>query len=202
MKKLEQRQFYYKDLFQTIIDFFHQSCLDNPSVQKILLPDLNYFLDMMNQRIPTDRLIGEIIKSNASETQRKDFAEYLISKILSEGYFRSSLINYLTKLAQSSSGEEGSAGNDEEENSNQQFIMKRIIQSSKFRSLLYMTRATTSIKLGIIKTYVRKKQMYERLGKEEDHELLQDKEALDLHIAVVDLISTCARNSIYGISQV
>lgn len=78
--------------------------------------------------------------------------------------------------------------------------MKQIIQSSKFRSLLYMTKGTNSIKLGIIKTYIRKKQMYERMNKEEDHELLQDKETLDLHIAVVDLVSTCARGSVFGIS--
>ena len=67
LKQLENKEFYYKDLFQTIIDFFHQSCLNNPNVQSILLPNLNYFLDMMNQRIVTDKLISEIIKSNASE---------------------------------------------------------------------------------------------------------------------------------------
>ena len=64
-----------------------------------------------------------------------------------------------------------------------------------------MTKGTNSIKLGIVKTYIRKKKMYERMNKEEDHELLQDKETLDLHIAVVDLVTTCARNSVFGISQ-
>jgi hypothetical protein len=65
-----------------------------------------------------------------------------------------------------------------------------------------MSKSTNSIKLGMIKTYVKKKQLYKQIGKEEDHELLQDKEALDLHIAVVDLMAVCAKNSVYGISQI
>jgi hypothetical protein len=48
----------------------------------MLLPHLNYFLDLMNHRIVTDTLITEIIKSNADEKQRKNFAEYLIDKII------------------------------------------------------------------------------------------------------------------------
>jgi hypothetical protein len=47
---------------------------------------------MMNSRITTDQLISEIIKSNADEGQRKGFAGYLISKILGQAYFQSSLI--------------------------------------------------------------------------------------------------------------
>jgi len=51
---------------------------------------------MMNQRITTDLLISEIIKSNADEQQRKNFSEYLINKIIKESYFKSSLVKQLT----------------------------------------------------------------------------------------------------------
>lgn len=37
--------------------------------------------------------------------------------------------------------------------------------------------------------------------RELDTNLLKDKEALDLHLAVIDLIASCAKNNSYGISQ-
>lgn len=67
MKQLVNKEVYYKELFQVSIDFFHQVCLNNSNVQEILLPNLNYFLDLMNLRITTEQLISEIIKSNASQ---------------------------------------------------------------------------------------------------------------------------------------
>ena len=64
-----------------------------------------------------------------------------------------------------------------------------------------MSKGSTSNKLGIIKTYVKKREQYSLQGKEEDAALLADKEALDLHLAVVDLVAACARNSPFGIAQ-
>jgi len=48
LKALTGKEFFYRDLFQMTIDFFYQLCLNNPNCQNMLLPDLNYFLDMMN----------------------------------------------------------------------------------------------------------------------------------------------------------
>lgn len=62
----------------------------------------------MNHRIATDHLISEIIKSNADEDQRKGFAEYLIEKIVNEGYFKSSLIRQLIKIAADDKEEDSS----------------------------------------------------------------------------------------------
>jgi len=75
------------------------------------------------------------------------------------------------------------------------------MKSVQFRTLLYMTKNTNSSKLGIIKTYIKRRDSYNLLEKEDDVVLEQDKEALDLHLAVVDLITACARNSPYGIAQ-
>ena len=179
MKKLVSKEFYYKDLFQSIIDFFYQMCLNNPSCQKILLPNLNYFLDMMNQRIVTDHLISEIIKSNADEEHRKNFAEYLVSKIINEGYFQSSLIQQLIKLASDKSDSESGVSEGDSENSNQQFILKKIIESQKFRELLIMKTGTISKKIGIIKAYIKKRDFHNQRNQEDHEDMQQEKESLD-----------------------
>jgi hypothetical protein len=63
-----------------------------------------------------------------------------------------------------------------------------------------MKREFTQRKLGIIKTYAKKKEQYNISKKVEDAAILGDKENLDLHISVVDLIAACARNSPFGIA--
>lgn len=202
LKKLVSKEFYYKDLFQSIIDLFYQMCLNNPSCQKILLPNLNYFLDMMNQRIVTDHLISEIIKSNADEEHRKNFGEYLVSKIINEGYFQSSLIQQLIKLASDKNDSESGVSESDGENSNQQFILKKIIESQKFRELLIMKTGTISKKIGIIKAYIKKRDFCNQRNQEDDEDMQQEKESLGLHLAIIDLVAACAKNSPFGIAQV
>ena len=63
-----------------------------------------------------------------------------------------------------------------------------------------MKNQTVSKKIGIIKTYIKRKEQYIQKGKEDDAALLADKERLDLHLAVIDLVATCAKNSPYCIS--
>jgi hypothetical protein len=46
-----------------------------------------------------------------------------------------------------------------------------------------------------LKTYAKKKEYYQFSKKPEDAALLADKEAVDLHVAVVDLVTACAKNS-------
>lgn len=82
LQKMAGKEMLHRDIFQATIDFFLELCHNNPNCQNLLLPHLNYFLDLMNHRIVTDTLITEIIKSNADEKQRKNFAEYLIDKII------------------------------------------------------------------------------------------------------------------------
>jgi len=91
--------------------------------------------------------------------------------------------------------------NSEEENPNQQFILKQIIKSTRFRNLLMMRKQHTSQKLGVIKTYAKKQEQYNISKKAEDEALREDKEKLDLHLAVIDLVTACAKNSPFGIAQ-
>lgn len=65
MKRLIYKELQYRDLFQACVDFFYQCCFDNPSCQKLLLPELTYFLDLLNKQIQTGLLISEIIKGNS-----------------------------------------------------------------------------------------------------------------------------------------
>jgi hypothetical protein len=88
----------------------------------------------------------------------------------------------------------------DEQNPNQQFILKYIIKSNRFRSLLLMQKSLTSKKLGIIKTYAKKKEQYNISKKDEDESLLKDKENLDLHISIIDLLAACAKNNPFGIA--
>lgn len=64
-----------------------------------------------------------------------------------------------------------------------------------------MKREYTEMKLGIIKTYCKKKEQYNLSKKEEDANLRQDRESLELHLSIVDLVAACARNSPFGIAQ-
>ena len=48
MMKLKDKMFYYRDLFQEIVDFMLECCVNNPIVQKHLLKDLSFFVDMIN----------------------------------------------------------------------------------------------------------------------------------------------------------
>lgn len=57
------------------------------------MADINFFLDMMNIRVDTGKLISEIIKGNTDEEFIKKFILYLTNLIFEEGYFKSSLIN-------------------------------------------------------------------------------------------------------------
>lgn len=63
-----------------------------------------------------------------------------------------------------------------------------------------MKKAFTYRKLGVIKTYAKKLEQYILAKKSVDSDLLKDKEQLDLHIAVVKLVTACARNSHFGIA--
>lgn len=76
--------------------------------------------------------------------------------------------------------------------------MKQIVKNPRFRSLIYMQKEFTATKLGIIKAYVKKLNHANELGK--DIESVKEKELLDMHLAVIDLLAICAKNSPYGIS--
>jgi hypothetical protein len=211
LKRLIYKELSYRDLFQTCVDFFYHCCYDNPSCQLIFLPELNFFLDMLNKQIHTGSLIQEILKSNKDAKYSQSFAKYLIRKIVDEGYFKSNLIDQLIKLAESNMQQSEelddniflrTAAEDKiEENPNQQFILKQIIKSPRFRSLLLMRRSLTTKKLGIIKTYVKKREQYNISKKEVDEALLIEKENLDLHLSIIDLVAACARNSPFCIAQ-
>lgn len=79
LKRLIFKEHQYRDLFQACIDFFYQCCYDNPACQKMLLPELTYFISthsfaeqlllmcLQNKPHQTDTtglLISEIIKGN------------------------------------------------------------------------------------------------------------------------------------------
>jgi hypothetical protein len=64
-----------------------------------------------------------------------------------------------------------------------------------------MRKSSSSQKLGIIKTYAKKREQYSISKKQVDDALLEEKEKLDLHLAVVDLVTACAKNSPFGIAQ-
>jgi hypothetical protein len=176
------------------------------------LPELNFFLDLINNGIETGMLISEVIKCNRDPVYSKDFIKYLINKIFKEGYFKSTLFKQLIRMAEHSTfiGEDIPNNDDVEdvrandtlpENSNQQYIFKQVIGYPKFRQLLMMKKDFTIKKLGIIKTYAKKKEQYNLSKKDEDASLLHDKEQLDLHISIIDLVAACARNSPFGIAQ-
>ena len=139
LKRLIFKEFYYKELFQTVVNFFFQCCYNNPNCQNYMLKDLNFFLDLMNNRIETGLLISEIIKSNSVENYRQNFATYLVNKIVDEGYFKSTIFHQLIKLAENHvppDQEDDKETNQinlkpsyDHENSMQQFIMKKIIKN-------------------------------------------------------------------------
>lgn len=62
---------------------------------------------MINNRIETGILISEVIKCNLENDETQKFINYLINKIIVEGYFKSTLFYLLMKLAceQSNSSE-------------------------------------------------------------------------------------------------
>lgn len=120
LKRLVEKMFYYRDLFQAIVDFLLTVCTSNPGCQKIMLADINFFVDMINQRIESGLLISEIIKVNSVSEDSSSFVNYLIEKIVNEGYFKSSLFKLLIKLANiDQSCEEGEIPRSMNENSNQ-----------------------------------------------------------------------------------
>ena len=75
-------------------------CYSNVSCQKFLLPELNFFLDLINHGIETGMLISEVIKCNRDPVYSKDFIKYLINKIFKEGYFKSTLFKQLIRMAE------------------------------------------------------------------------------------------------------
>jgi len=123
---------------------------------------------MINNRIETGILISEVIKCNLAESNTQDFIKYLINKIMTEGYFKSTLFYLLMKLAdeQSNVNEEDNKieRNKNNESSNQQYIMKQITKNSRFRGLIYMKPEFTSTKLGIISSFIK------RFDKAREHE--------------------------------
>lgn len=103
---------------------------------------------------------------------------------MNEGYFTSSFINQLIKLAESKPNTDTSSDDNifiklsksdqESENPNQQFILKQLIKSSKFRALLMMRRTLTVKKLGIIKSFAKKREQYNISKKPVDEPLLKE----------------------------
>jgi hypothetical protein len=151
-------------------------------------------------------LISEVIKSNQDMEYGKNFIKYLINKIFNEGYFKSSLFQQLIRMAENQkqnleeNPDVATYDDQRPESSNQQFILKQVIKNEKLRALLMMKREHTEMKLGIIKSYCKKKEQYNLSKKEEDASLKQDREQLELHLSIVDLIAACARNSPFGIA--
>lgn len=92
LKRLVFKEMSYRDLYQTVIDFLFQVCYSNPNCQLYMLGDLNFFLDLMNNKIETGLLISEIIKSNKDQKYCEHFIRYLIHKIIDDGFFKSQLI--------------------------------------------------------------------------------------------------------------
>ena len=211
LKRLIYKELYYNDLFQKIIDLLFLTCQTNPNIQRALMPEINFFLDMMNIRVDTGQLISEIMKGNNDEEFTKKFILYLTNLIFEEGYFKSSLINQLIKLAAGDNNEEkehfygstdvGEIDDQRPETPNQQFIFKQCINQPKFRQILMMKKTFTYRKLGVIKTYAKKLEQYLLSKKSLDGDVLKDKEQMDLHISVVKLVTACARNSPFGIAQ-
>ena len=114
---------------------------------------------MINQRIETGQLISEIIKSNVDQERSQIFIDYLVNKIINQGYFKSTLFYLLLKLANNQNDVQTDnkiKRNENKEQSNQQFIMKQIVKNYRFRSIIYMKKEYTATKLGIIKAYVRR----------------------------------------------
>jgi len=68
MNKIKEKMFFYRDLYQEIIDFFYIVCFNNPVVQGYLHQNLTFYVDMINNRIETGILISEIIKCNLAES--------------------------------------------------------------------------------------------------------------------------------------
>jgi hypothetical protein len=81
LKRLIYKELYYNDLFQKIVDLLFLICQTNPNIQKTLLPDMNFFLDLMNIRVDTGSLISEIIKGNSDDEFTKSFILYVTDLI-------------------------------------------------------------------------------------------------------------------------
>lgn len=47
-------------------------------------------------------------------------------------------------------------------------MLKQIIKDKKFKNMLYMTKDNNSTKIGIIKTYAKRREQYNALNKEDD----------------------------------
>ena len=143
LRRLIFKEFNYTDLFQQVIQFLFAVTHENPNCQRHLLPDLNFFLDLMNKGIETGPLIAEVIKCNTDPEYSKGFIRYIVNKIVSENLFTSSLMKQLIRLAENAENHEleGEDGIQEVENyspspnqilvenSNQQYILKQIIKN-------------------------------------------------------------------------
>lgn len=84
LKRLASKKSFYKDLFQKIVDFIYRSCHKNSHCQRSLLPDMNFYLEMLNKDINTGMLVSEILKSNLDPEYSKNFIKFLIHKIVED----------------------------------------------------------------------------------------------------------------------
>jgi hypothetical protein len=58
----------------------------------------------------------------------------------------------------------------------------------------------TATKLGIISSFIKRLDHAKEHDVDLDNNYKREKELLDMHLAVIDLLSICAKNSPYGIS--
>ena len=106
LRRLIFKENYYKELFQQVVQFLFTITHENPNCQRHLLPDLNFFLDLMNFGIETGPLIAEVIKSNTDPEYSKGFIRYIVNKIVHQNLFTSSLIKQLIRLAENAENHE------------------------------------------------------------------------------------------------
>ena len=57
----------------------------------MLLPELNFFIDLLDFNIDTGLLTSEVVRSNQNPASVQSYIKHIVNKILREGYYTSIL---------------------------------------------------------------------------------------------------------------
>ena len=146
---------------------------------------LNYLLSLHQWDLDSPALISEILKPHRNSEFGMKFFNFILDQIVQRNLFNAPLFNFLSVFADKKSPE----------NQIQMLIINRIIKQPKLREVMMETDQAHK-KIELIEIYQKKRRTLR------DNVIIQEKDFLDAHVALINVYAKCAHKCHSAILQI
>ena len=172
MKEIYYRHNDHFAMFSAIIRFFESYyCYNCEANQISLLLHINYLLSLHQWDLDSPTLISQILKSKMKENEiGTKFFKFIVERVTQRNLYNAPLFNLIWVLSET----------DTKTLNNKMFVINKIIKQQKLREIMMDTEQAHK-KIELIEIYQKKRRTLK------ENVILQEKDFLDAHIALVNL---------------